>query len=57
MTTIVAKAPKAYDRLTFIHVSKLMNMLWFCDGVHLGSSIFGRIDDLVEWVEPTIDFS
>jgi hypothetical protein len=57
MPTIKAEAPKADDRLAFFHVSKLMNMLWFCNGVHLGSAVFSRVNDLVKRIKPTIYFS
>jgi hypothetical protein len=57
MPTINAEAPKADDGLSFFHVSKFMSVLWFCDGVHLGSAVFGRVNDLVKRIKPTIYFS
>jgi len=57
VSTINAEAPESDDGFSFFHVSKLMNMLWFCDGVHLGSAVFGRINDLVKRIKPTIYFS
>tara|TARA_R100000773_G_scaffold44250_1_gene44730 strand:- start:322 stop:600 length:279 start_codon:yes stop_codon:yes gene_type:complete len=55
--TIMAKAPEAYDRLSFFDVAKLKSMLRFGDRVHFGSSVFSRVNDLVQRIKPTIDFS
>ena len=47
MPTINTEASKAYDGLPLFHVAKLKSVLWLVNGVHFGSSIFSRINDLI----------
>ena len=47
MSAINTEASKAYDGLSLFHVAKLKSVLWLVNGVHFGSSIFSRINDLI----------
>tara|TARA_B110000495_G_C22668311_1_gene395122 strand:+ start:225 stop:389 length:165 start_codon:yes stop_codon:yes gene_type:complete len=37
------------------NIAKLILVLWFFDGVHLGSSVRSCIDYAIKWVEDSFD--
>ena len=52
----MAESPKARSAETFLHIAKLINVLWLVYGIQCGTTTFSCIDDAIQRVEPAFNF-